>query len=137
MSSAAGITLVIPVQSGRLNPSLAQQQAMDTYLQTREGKAVSVKFCRPTNSRSQEQNRYLWGVCYTMLAAETGHSTEELHTALKEILLPRKFITLGNREVEVTKSTADLNTTEFEHYLERLRVWAQTELGIRIPLPNE
>lgn len=136
MSASNGLNIVIPVADGRLNPSPAQQQAIDTYLKTREGKAVSVKFCRPTSTRSLEQNRYYWGVCLTIIAQETGHNTEELHTAIKDILLPRKFIKLGNREVEVTKTTTDLNTTEFEQYLERLRTWASTELNISIPLPS-
>ena len=51
MSSASGISLVIPVMDGKLNPSMHQQQTIDAYLQTREGKAVTVKFSRPTSTR--------------------------------------------------------------------------------------
>ena len=137
MSSTAGITLIVPVQNGRLNPSLAQQQAMDTYLQTREGREVAVKLTRPTNQRSLNQNRFYWGTALRIIADFTGHTPEEIHYALKTILLPRRFIMLAGREVEVGKTTTDLSTTEFEAYLERLRAWASSELGIEIPTPNE
>jgi len=35
------------------------------------------------------------------------------------------------------KSTTELNTLEFEQYVERCRFFMQQELGINTPLPNE
>ena len=137
MSSASGISLTIPVENGMLRPTMQQQRTMDTFLATREGKAVAVKFSRPVSTRSNSQNSYMWGVVLTLIAESTGHTTEEIHDILKSMFLPRKFITLGNREVETRKSTTELDTTEFEQYLERIRAWASSELSIRIPLPNE
>ena len=137
MSSTRGISLVIPVEGGMMRPSLQQQNTMETYLRTREGKAVAVKFSRPTSTRSLSQNSYYWGVILTYIAESTGHTTEEIHVALKQLFLPRQFVKLGSKEIETTKSTTDLDTLEFENYLERVRVWANTELGITIPLPNE
>lgn len=137
MSASNGVSLVIPVEGGMLRPSMVQQRAMDAYLSTREGKAVTVKFTRPTSTRSLNQNRYYWGVVLTIIAESTGHTTEEVHDAVKELFLPRKFVTLGNNEVEVAKSTTELTTDEFNLYLERIRTWAETELSIRIPNPNE
>jgi hypothetical protein len=49
------------------------------------------------------------------------------------MFLPRKFITLGAKEVEVRKTSADLSTEEFADYLRRIEAWAATELGIAIP----
>lgn len=134
---AAGISLVIPVSGGMLRPSPRQQNLIDSYVRTREGKAVTVKYSRPVSTRSGSQNRYYWGACLSLIADETGHTPEEVHDAVKELFLPRRFIQLGNNEVEVVKSTADLTTDEFEKYLMQLRAWAETELNITIPLPNE
>ena len=127
------LTLTIPVEGGRLKPSPGQQATIGNYLRTREGKAVEVKFARPTTSRSQRQNRFYWGVVLTAIAESTGNSTEDIHVVLRDRLLPRKFITLGSKEVEVKKSTADLSTEEFTLYLEAVRAWAATELGITMP----
>ena len=88
---------------------------------------------RPTTSRSLRQNRFYWGAVIGAIAESTGNSPEDLHLVLKEMFLPRKFITLGSKEVEVKKSTADLTTEEFTLYLEAVRAWAATELGITMP----
>lgn len=137
MSASSGVSLTIPVERGMLRPTMQQQRAMDAFLQTREGLAVAVKFSRPFSTRSKSQNSYLWGVVYTLIAESTGHTTEEVHDACKEMFLPRKFITIGNHEVQAAKSTTELTTEEFEKYLQQVRAWADTELGIRTPLPNE
>lgn len=135
--SDAGFSMVIPVVRGWINPSPAQSQIIRNFLETREGRAVAVKFSRPVSTRSKSQNSYLWGVVYTLIAESTGHTTEEVHQAIKELFLPRRFVRLGNNEVQTAKSTADLTTTEFELYLQQIRTWAETELSIRIPLPNQ
>lgn len=134
---SSGLSLLIPVERGWINPSPAQHQLIRNYLQTREGKAVQVKLSRPMSTRSKSANAYYWGVCLTLLAESTGHTTEEVHDAVKELFLPRQFIQLGSHEVEIAKSTTRLTTDEFEKYLTQLRAWAETELNITIPLPNE
>lgn len=137
MATATGMSMVIPVQDGWIRPSPAQNQLIRNYLESREGKAVAVKFSRPFSNRSKSQNAYYWSVPLTILAESTGHTTEEVHDAVKEMFLPRKFVKLGNHEVQTHKSTTELDTDEFEKYLEQIRAWASTELGITIPLPNE
>lgn len=136
MSAANAIDLTIAVSGGQLQPTGYQQHVIDCYLQTREGRDVVLKLSRPTNRRSLNQNRFYWGTVLAIIAADTGHTPEEIHHALKAILLPRKFITLKGREVEIAKTTTDLSTEEFEAYLERVRAWASTELGIEIPTPE-
>lgn len=137
MNVASGFALTIPVRDGRLDPDRYQQQAIDNYLSTREGKEVIVKFSRPTNRRSLNQNRFYWGIVLAVISDSTGHTAEEVHEYLKTIMLPRKFIAIKGREVEIVKTTTDLSTDEFEAYLERVRAWAKSELGIEIPTPNE
>lgn len=137
MTALDKLELTIPVQGGRLNPSPDQKARIAGFLARRGDKPVVVKIAKPVNSRSVRQNSYYWGCCLTLLAASTGHTTEELHIAIKDELLPRKFIKIGAKELEVRKSTADLDTAEFEQYLERFRAFAAAQLGIVIPMPNE
>ena len=39
--------------------------------------------------------------------------------------------------LQVVNSTARMNTKDFEVYAEQIRIWALSELGIRLMLPNE
>jgi hypothetical protein len=43
-------------------------------------------------------------------------------------------VTLGGKEVEVRKSTADLSADEFSKYLKQIAAWSAAELGIVIPI---
>lgn len=130
------LTLTIAVRAGKLLPTFQHKQAIAGYLQSREGKDVILRLGKPVKVRSNNQNRYYHGVVVKILSDDTGHTTEEMHEILKAKFLGRKFVTIGSVEVEVTKSTTDCTTEEFEHYLEQIRAFAATNLGIRIPLPN-
>lgn len=127
------LTLTIPVKDGELNPSFSQRQSMSGYLHGLYGRAVVVKLSRPVTRRSIQANKFYWGVVLETIATDTGHTAEEIHSVLKEMFLPRKFITVGKREVEVRKSTTELSTDEFNLYLIQVSAWAGTELGIRLP----
>lgn len=90
--------------------------------------------------RSTQQNRWLWGVCYKMIAEHTGYSADEIHELMKHRFL-RHFIDIETRngieQLETVKSTTQLNTIEFNSYTTQIQQWASIELGISIPDPNE
>jgi hypothetical protein len=130
---ADSLTLTVPVAGGRLAPSEAQKQTIAAFLAKRDGKAVEVKLAKPTANRSQQQNRLYWSCVIGTLAESTGNNPEDLHLVLKDMFLPRKFLKLGAREVEVVKTTRDLSVTEFTDYIRRIQAWAAAELGITIP----
>ena len=87
------------------------------------------------NQRSLDQNAYLWGVCYDILSKWNGDLPEYWHEYCK---LNFNFIIMnvGIDEVRVGKSTALLTTQEFYEYVERIRFWALTEHGVKIPEPE-
>jgi len=84
------------------------------------------------NSRSLQQNRYYWGVVLKALSDDTGYTAEEMHQLMAE-----KFLSYEKGEHVFVRSTTSLNTKEFEEYLSQIRLFANTELGIFIPEPNE
>lgn len=86
--------------------------------------------------RSLNQNRYYWGVIIEMISDETGHTPDEIHAFVKGMFL-KKWITFKEKEIEITRSTTELDKAEFEDYAEKVRRWATTELNMNIPLPNE
>jgi hypothetical protein len=49
------------------------------------------------------------------------------------------MLEINDNKIGINKigSTATLNTKEFEVYAEQIRIWALTDLGIRLRLPNE
>lgn len=131
--SQDSFTMTIAVENDRLAPTEMQQRQMTGWLQNRNGKTVTVIFEKPYHKRTSEQNRFYWGVILTTIAHHTGHTTEEIHEVVKDLFLPRKFIKLGNREVQIEKSTAKLTYTEFAQYLEQIRAWASQELALTFP----
>ena len=92
--------------------------------------------CGREAKRSHAQNAYLWHV-YTVIATHTGHSTEEIHQAMKYRFLPRHFVTVDGQESPVTKSTTRLTVAEFSDYVRRVESFAQQELGIELPGRSE
>jgi len=92
------------------------------------------------NNRSMNQNRYYWKCIVQELAKELGYTVDEMHDALKikfssewsQIEYKDKLIPLHS-----VKSTTVMNTKEFEQYCESIRIWALTDLSIRLRVPNE
>lgn len=85
--------------------------------------------------RTMSANRYLW-VIYDLIAEHTGHTSEDIHEAMKLQYLKKRWITLKGRNVEVPGSTKLLDTYEFSIYLERVMAEA-ADLGIVIPTKEE
>lgn len=56
---------------------------------------------------------------------------------MKQMFLPKQFVHIGFTVTEVPKSTKELTTVELEEYAMRIRVFANQELGLQLPLPNE
>ena len=102
------------------------------YIQTLEGKSVDVVIRLPKKDRSNEQNRYYWGVVIRLLSEHLGYTDDEMHDALKMM-----FLKDNSRDIPTLRSTTELTTVEFEKYLEEVRMWAANMLGFYIPLPNE
>ena len=104
---------------------------------------VLCKECgRPlTKGRSNPQNKSYWKLCVEPLAEFLeGYTRPEVHELLKyKFLSETRYV--RNRagrmeEVKVTKSTRDLTTSEFNEFMEQIRVWA-SQLGCWLSEPNE
>jgi hypothetical protein len=106
---------------------------------------------RVYNNRSNEQNKYYWGVVLPNLVEglkDVGYaelSIEEAHEFCKNkfIFQETKNMCVVNKvtgEIQNIKyypSTAKLTTTEFNEYFERIIIFASEYLSINIPYPNE
>lgn len=90
--------------------------------------------------RSNRQNAYYWSCVLPRLSEHTGFTIEESHEVLKsQFLKGWKNVSTkkGFVELEYVRSTTDLNTSEFEIYMTKVREFCSIELNIWIPEPNE
>lgn len=117
------------VTNGRL--IIHDLEAFRAHFKSMEGQEVDLTIGKRKKSRSNNQNRYYWGICIKLLADFIGYTDEEMHEALK-----MKFLLVHGDKLDTVKSTAELSTVEFESYLGQVKMFA-AQLGVVIPEPNE
>ncbi len=106
------------------------------------GQDINIVIDKRRKSRSNNANKYYWGVVIATICREVGYKDNEVnqvHEELKERFLSSYITTrLGKKSRrKITKSTSDLNTSQFENYMSSVRAWASSELNIFIPEPNQ
>ena len=115
------------------------KQSLFNYLKELESDyIVSVK--KQRNNRSQMQNNYYWACIVQPLGLELGYFPDEMHDTLKvKFASEWQSIEINDKQIglQTVNSTARMNTKDFEVYADQIRIWALTELGIRLMLPNE
>ena len=91
-------------------------------------------FCKKqwkSTQRTNSQNRYYWGICVDLISEHTGFTPEEVHEVLKH-----KFLSPKERMGEnIYPNTTQLDTREFNLYIEKIQCWASMELSLVIPDP--
>ena len=113
------------------NLLIDDQRGFDRHIHDLEDKKIQAIVRKYKTVRSDNQNRYYWGVVINILGNELGNIPSKMHSILGFL-----FLRDGGK-YESIKSTSSLTTTEFEVYLESIRIWALSDLHITIPLPNE
>tara|TARA_R100000655_G_scaffold27312_1_gene55725 strand:- start:153 stop:536 length:384 start_codon:yes stop_codon:yes gene_type:complete len=115
------------------------KQTLFNYLKEL-GSEYIVKVKKQRNNRSNMQNNYYWACIVQPLAAELGYFPDEMHDTLKvKFATEWQSIEIQDKQIglQVVNSTARMNTKDFEVYADQIRIWALTELGVRLMLPNE
>lgn len=90
--------------------------------------------------RSQDQNRYLWGVVYPTILQHSelqGWSAEDLHEFfLGEFYGWDVIEGFGAKRKRPIRRSSKMSTTEFSDYVARIQVF-MAGLGVYVPDPNE
>jgi len=121
------------VQFGKL--TLQDEDIYDNYLLSLNGE-VEVTVRKKSNKRTLKQNQYYWAVVIRLIAEETGHTSEEIHDAMKQ-MFAKSIIKIKGEEYETVTSTTQLDTLEFSKaYVDQIKYWAWDTLNIVIPEPN-
>jgi hypothetical protein len=109
-------------------------------------KDVVITFSKPKKNRSNNQNRYYWGLVLPLIQNGLLDATGELRSYDNihyKILLPlfaptNEIVNKDTGECIVERLTSsDLTTTQFCEYIIEIQKWAAEFLGIDIPSPNE
>ena len=115
----------------------ADKQAVLAYLDKLvEGKAYDVTIVRHKERRTVDQNRLLW-FWINCISDETGQDKNDLHEYFKQKFLGFNTRTMFGVQVYKSVSTSSLDTKQFTQYLEHIRAFASTELGIKLPNPED
>ncbi len=115
------------------------KQSLINYLKEL-GNDYIVKVKKQRNNRSNMQNNYYWACIVQPLSEELGYFPDEMHDTLKiKFSSEWQSIEINEKQIglQTVNSTARMNSKEFEVYADQIRIWALTELGIRLMLPNE
>jgi hypothetical protein len=103
-------------------------------------RAAPVLSAQPQRARGRgDQNAWLWGVAYPLLADALGYDLHE-HDLLHYALLGECYGTVYDQRFgrELPRmSSSKLTTKEFSDYMEWLVRWAAAEHRCYIPLPGE
>lgn len=97
---------------------------------------VQLDIDRRKTPRSQQQSAYLFAAVYPVIAEHCGYSIPETHEVCKQLFLPPRQMSIGDRMVTVPGSTARLTTAEMGEYIERCIALAG-ELGCTVQSPEE
>jgi len=118
-----------------------EKVAMARWISTfSNGTKIDIIIRKHSSKRTNEQNKYYWGVVIPILADFFGHdNAEDMHEDLKLKFNPAKSKIDQNKTIGGT--TTKLSTVDFysaeDSYIERICRWAATEYQIFIPPPKK
>lgn len=99
----------------------------------KDGEEVSLVVHNRKPKRSEQQNRYYWGVWLPLIAKETGEANlDRLHELFKGKFLTQGVVEVLGEKVRLKKSTTELSISEFCQYIMDI----EAETGIEAP-PTE
>lgn len=112
------------------------RKIQESPLKDKGGRLLQITVRRKYRKRSLSQNALAWA-WNTIIAKETGHTPEEIHEFMKRRLLSPIVIELAGESVEVSASTAKMETVVMADYLNRYQAFAATDLDIVLPTPQD
>ena len=111
-----------------------------------EGKECFFTIEKVKKTRSNQQNRFLWGVVIPIVQQGLKDCTGEWRTAenihynilLKMFAPEKEIINIDTGECITEKiSSSEMTTTQFMEYIMEIQKWSSEFLGVNIPNPNE
>ena len=124
------------IQGGKPRMPEAVRNNFDLYCNNFEDGTevwIVIRKYDPKKPRSLEANNYYWGVVVEILRHYCGYEKDEMHDALGMMFRVIEPVD----KIPTIQGTSDMDSPTFWDYIERVRRWAATDLGVYIPDPNE
>lgn len=128
-------TIIITKRRGTVLDRAAVHRWVDAVLDTMPYGVRELVFRKQERRRSNDQNRLMW-LWLTCIADETGNNKQDLHDYYCKKFLSRSMSINGKSEL-VNYGTSGLNTETMTYFLNRVQADAASELGIRLPSPED
>ena len=98
-----------------------------------EGQRFELVLRKETHRRTDQQNRYMWGIVYEIISETTGYDPEQVHDALKEKFASHR----DDTGLMVTERTSKMDTVRFTKYIDDIKRWSAEFLHCYIPDAGE
>lgn len=123
----------MPIYDSNLSYDVeSAKKKLDHFIE--KGKTFELKEVK--KKRSISQNSLYW-LYVNYIANDTGNDREAIHDELRRMFLPVNSGLLGNKEIYSLTSTTSLDTLQFTQFIDKIVVWASSELGIILPNPED
>ena len=137
-----GCGVKAPVWSGVVTTAgkleLDSRNGFTGYVRTLAGKEIDLVITKRKYTRTNNQNRFWWGVVVPMFAEACGYAVREheaVHDELVRVLVGLKPD--SNPALQIRQSTTDLTTEQFNELIEQAQIFGAEKLGIVIPDPDK
>lgn len=120
----------------KIRKGKGKDQVIDAIQELDEQNSYDVKVSKKRWNRSISQNNLYW-LWLTCIEQETGQDQSSLHEFFKAKFLGFEEIDVFDHEVVRVRSTANLDTSQFKEYLDKIQIYASVELGIELPDPQD
>ena len=124
-------TLTLVKKDGQVSFSKEPAALFDTLMNGR----YTVTITRERTPRSIDQNSLMW-MWFTCISRETGTPVNDVHDYYCSKFL-RKQIVWSDTQRTVVEGTSKLSKERMTDFLNNVQADAETEFGIRLPLPED
>lgn len=106
-------------------------------------KEFNITIEKKRSKRSNEQNRYYWGVVVQLMKQglnDIGYMVDDeaTHDFIKAEFNSKVIVNEGTGESKnIPMTTTNMTKTEFSEMIEKIKIFASEWLGVYIPDPNE
>jgi hypothetical protein len=111
-------------------------QAIKEIEQVPLDKPHTLEFKQFRKTRSLKQNSLMW-LWLRCIADELGDDAHSLHDEFCDMFLPWQEVQVLKSARRKTVGTKDLNSKEFDTFLEQIRMYVLNNFNITLPLPDD
>ena len=127
--------LVIRKRGGKVESPEEVHRWLDGALALMPNGERVLTLAKPRERRSLNQNAIFW-LWMRCIEEETGQSKDDAHDWFCKKFL-RRTVTFNGREETVVGGTSSLTREQMSEFLDRVQAEAASELGIRLPSPDD